>query len=127
MKVKVTHKFRDKMTNVRYLRGQIIDVTEERYKEIMKAGNFVQKIVSEGVETPEGADTTNPATDGENAAESASEGVETHKDGFDAMSVAELKEYADKAHKLTFKAGTKKAEIVETLRRMEQKELKSNG
>lgn len=127
MKVKVTQNFRDKVAKVQRVRGQIFDVTEERYNEIMKVGKLVQKIAQEGVETPEGADATNPSTDGENAEETASEGAEAHNDGFDEMSVAELKEYADKAHKLTFKSGMKKAEIVETLRRMEQKELKSNG
>ena len=45
---------------------------------------------------------------------------DAHADGFDEMSIRELKEYADKAYKLTFKGNMKKAEIIEELRRMEQ-------
>lgn len=127
MKVKVTHRFRDKHTNVLYQRGQVLVISEERYDEIMKAGNFVQKIAQEGAETPEGAKATNSAIDGVNAAETVSESAETPDDGFDTMSVAELKEYADKTYKLAFKSGMKKAEIIHTLRRMEQKEMKTNG
>ena len=53
------------------------------------------------------------------AAETLTDDSARSGDGFDVMSVRELKEYADKTYKLTFKSGTKKAEIIETLRRME--------
>ena len=90
MKVKVTHKFKDKHTGKLHTKGDVLEISDERYAEIMSAGNFVQ-IVPEDVSS----------------------------DGFDEMSIRELKEYADKAYKLTFKGGMKKSEIIEVLRRRE--------
>ena len=113
MKVKVTRKFRDKYTGELHVKGDCLEITEERYAEIMHAGNFVCQIAQMPAETVETPDATIPSSDEQNIAESPS-------DGFDIMSVRELKEYADKAYKLTFKNGTKKAEIIDTLRRKEQ-------
>lgn len=113
MKVKVVRKFRDKYTGEHYEKGNVLEITEERYNEIMSVGNFVYKIAQNASETPESGDATNPSCDNQ-------EGAETPSDGFDDMSVRELKEYADKAYKLTFKNGTKKAEIIDKLRSMEQ-------
>lgn len=90
MKVKVTHKFKDKYTEETHYKGEVLEITDERYQEIMSAGNFVQIVPEEAA-----------------------------SDGFDEMSIRELKEYADKAYKLTFKGGMKKAEIIEVLRRRE--------
>lgn len=91
MKVKVTHKFRDKYTGKIYAKGDVLEITEERYQEISSVGNFVQIV-------PEDASS----------------------DAFDEMSIRELKEYADKAYKLAFKNGMKKSEIIEELRRREK-------
>lgn len=90
MKVKVTHKFKDKHTGKTYIKGDILDISDERHQEISSVGNFVQ-IVPEDVSN----------------------------DGFDEMSIRELKEYADNAYKLTFKGNMKKSEIIEELRRRE--------
>ena len=90
MKVKVTHKFKDKHTEMIHSKGDILEINDERYQEIASVGNFVQIV-------PEDASS----------------------DGFEEMSIRELKEYADKAYKMTFKGGMKKSEIIEVLRRRE--------
>lgn len=119
MKVKVTRKFRDKYTGERYNKGAVLEITEERYAEIVSVGEFIQRIAQEAQNDAE----TNGDADAINVSNEESESAETLEekptDGFNIMSVRELKEYADKAHKLTFKTGTKKAEIIEALRRME--------
>ena len=91
MKVKVTRKFRDKYTGELHVKGDCLEITEERYAEIMHAGNFVCQIAQMPAETVETPDATIPSSDEQNIAESPS-------DGFDIMSVRELKEYADKAY-----------------------------
>lgn len=113
MKVKVTRKFRDKYTGELHAKGDCLEITEERYAEIMSAGDFVYQIAQMPAETVETIDATNPSSEEQTAAE-------TPSDDFESMSIRELKEYADKAYKLTFKNGTKKAEIIDTLRRKEQ-------
>ena len=90
MKVKVTHKFKDKYTEITHMKGEVLEISEERYQEISSVGDFVQIV-------PEAATS----------------------DAFDEMSIRELKEYADKAYKLAFKNGMKKSEIIEELRRRE--------
>ena len=119
MKVKVTRKFTDKYTGAHYRRGDVLDITEERYNEIMRVGNLVFRIAQN--------DAQNVCSEEMNTLSNKAEETPTNDsgtsgDGFDIMSVRELKEYADKAHKLTFGRGTKKAEIIETLRRMERGE-----
>ena len=116
MKVKVIRKFRDKYTGELHRKGDFLEITEERYAEIMSVGNLVRQVAQN--------DAQNTSSDSANILSNEAEETPTNdsakpSDGFDIMSVRELKEYADVAHKLTFKAGTKKAEIIETLRRME--------
>lgn len=117
MRVKIVSKFRDKYTGEIYNRGDVITITEERFNEIESVGRFLYKIPD--------APAQNAQSDArENIPESTDKPAESPAapsgDGFDVMTVRELKEYADKAYKLTFGAGTKKAEIIETLRRMER-------
>lgn len=119
MKVKVTRIFRDKYTGERYAKGAVLDITEERYEEITRVGRFVQRIAQNAqndATTIDKPDTINVSNEEENNSETPTERA---TDAFEEMSVRELKEYADKAYKMTFKAGTKKAEIIEALRRME--------
>lgn len=116
MKVKVTRKFRDRYTGEVYSKGTVLDITEERYAEIQGVGNFVFPIAQDNAESVSVDDVNTLSND---ATETPTNDSAKPDDGFDIMSVRELKEYADAAHKLTFKAGTKRAEIIETLRRME--------
>lgn len=116
MKVKVLHKFTNKHTGEQYKRGDLLDITEERYREIMSVGTLVH-IIGQNDALSVSADDSNTLS-GE-AEESLKTDSEQPSDGFDIMSVRELREYADKAYKLTFGRGTKKAEMIETLRRME--------
>lgn len=116
MKVKVTHMFRDKYTRELYRKGDVLDITEDRYAEILSVGNFVFPIAQDDAKSVSTDDMNTLSNDDE---ETPTNDSAKPSDGFDIMSVRELKEYADIAHKLTFKAGTKKAEIIETLRRME--------
>lgn len=116
MKVKVTRTFRDKHTGERHRKGDLLDITEERYAEIMSVGDFVYQIAQNDALS---VDDNEPNTLSNDAKETLSGDSGASGDGFDIMSVRELKEYADVTYKLTFKAGTKKAEIIETLRRME--------
>lgn len=116
MKVKVTRKFKDKYTGKVYSKGTVLDITEERYAEILSVGNFVFPIAQDNAQSVSADDMNTLSND---ATETPTNDSAKPSDGFDIMSVRELKEYADVAHKLTFKSGTKRAEIVETLRRME--------
>lgn len=116
MKVKVTHKFRDKYTGERYKKGAVLEITEERYAEIMSVGDLVFPIAQNDVQNTSSGSVNILSSE---AKETPTDDSAKPSDGFDIMSVRELKEYADVTHKLTFKAGTKKAEIIETLRRME--------
>lgn len=95
MKVKVIRDFTDKYTRAKYRSGMVLDITEGRYNEILKVGAFVRVIAQDDAEETLAGD------------------------DFDAMSMTELREYAKDKHEMTFKVGIKKAEIIETLRRME--------
>lgn len=117
MKVKVLHKFTNKYTGEHYRRGDVLDITEERYREIMSVGNLVYKIEQSDALSVSADDMNTLSND---AQESPRNDSEPTGDGFDIMTVRELREYADAAHKLTFGRGTKKAEMIETLRKMEQ-------
>lgn len=44
MKVKVLTSFRDKNTKTIHQVGEVLEVTEERFKEILSVGKFVSKI-----------------------------------------------------------------------------------
>ena len=101
MKVKVIRDFTDKYTRAKYRSGMVLDITEGRYNEILKVGAFVQVIVQNDEEKTPANDSAKPG------------------DGFDAMSMTELREYAKVKHEMTFKVGIKKAEMIEALRRME--------
>lgn len=116
MKVKVTRKFTDKYTKAVYMKGAVLDITEERYAEILSVGKLVFPIAQDNAESVSNNDMNTLSSEAEKPLTNDSA---KPNDGFDIMSVRELKEYADTVHKLTFKAGTKRAEIVETLRRME--------
>ncbi len=116
MKVKVIRKFRDRYTGAIYNKGDLLEITEERYKEILNVGNLVFKI-AQNDDQNNSSEKANTLSNG--AKETPTNDSTPSGDGFEIMSVRELKEYADATHKLTFKAGTKKAEIIETLRRME--------
>lgn len=116
MKVKVTRKFTDKYTKELYSKGDVLDITEERYAEILSVGNLVFPIAQDDAKSVSVDNMNTLSNDDE---ETLTNDSAKPSDGFDEMSVAELKEYADKAHKLTFKGGTKKTEMIEILRRME--------
>lgn len=117
MKVKVIHKFTDKYTGEHYSKGDVLYITKERFEEILSVAPLVQLIAQDDVEAPSAGDATNTSNDTEEPTETDSSASD---DAFDTMSVRELKEYADKAYKMTFKSGTKKSEIIDTLRRMER-------
>ena len=101
MRVKVTHKFKDRHTGDIHYKGDVLEISMERYEEIKYVGDFVFPIYED-----------------EEIHEDAPD--EAHTDGFDEMSIRDLKEYADKTYKMTFKGNMKKAEIIEILRKKEQ-------
>lgn len=117
MKVKVLHKFTDKHTGEQYHRGDVLDITAERYNEIMLVGRLVYKIEQDNVQSVP-VESVNTLSN--NEVETPRNDSAQSGDGFDIMSMRELREYANAAHKLTFKVGTKKAEIIETLRMLEK-------
>lgn len=116
MKVKVLHKFTDKYTGAHYRRGDVLDITEERYREIMSIADLVYKIDQNDALSVM-TDSTNTLS-GE-AEETLRNDSGASGDGFDIMSVRELREYADVAYKLTFGRGMKKADMIAELRRLE--------
>ena len=107
MFAKVTKKFRDKGTNELRPLGSVFECTEERFAEIEAAGKRMGKCFAIRVEM-EAA----PGGEGEEK--------KPPEKPLEEMSVRELREYADKAHKLTFGAKTGKAEMIEAIRRAEQ-------
>ena len=117
MKAKVLRKFSDKYTGEIYYKGDVIEVSEERYREIMKVGQLLYKIDQDDALSVS-ADVVSDSSNDE--AETPTSESELSGDGFDSMTVRQLKEYADKAYKLTFGTGTKKAEIIAALRKMER-------
>lgn len=116
MKAKVLHKFTDKYTGELYRRGAVLDITEERYKEIMSVAHLLQRIDAENALSVTDDDANALSSEAE---ESLRNDSSASGDGFDIMSVRELREYADKAYKLTFGRGVKKAEMIAELRRLE--------
>jgi len=44
MKVKVIKNFRDKHKKTSHAAGEEIEISKERYDEILKAGNYVEKV-----------------------------------------------------------------------------------
>lgn len=117
MIAKVICTYRDKHTLELHKRGEVVTLTEERYSELMAAGNYVFRITQKTPENVPEIDTINVSPECADASETA---VDASGDAFDEMSMRELREYADKTYKLTFKVGTKKADIIEKLRNMER-------
>lgn len=92
MKVKVVNRFVDKETRQLHEYGEVIEVTEARFKEISEAGRYVEAIADEPEEkTP------------------------------DKMTVAELKEYA-KENEIDLGEAKTKAEILEAIKTAEDTE-----
>ena len=116
MKVKVLHKFTDKYTGKQYRRGDVLDITGDRYHEILNVAQLVYAIEQNDALSVEKKD-VNIVSD--NAEESLRNDSSASSDALDTMSIRELREYADKAYKLTFGRGVKKAEMIEELRRLE--------
>lgn len=104
MKVRVVRNFIDKETMKLHKAGEHIEVSETRYNEITRAGNYVVPI--EGT------------TKGRKAVVDEStrlvEVVETEP-VYENMTVAELREYAEE-HGVDLNGARRKDEIVETIR-----------
>ena len=93
MKVKVVNRFVDKVTKQLHEYGEVIEVTEARFKEISDAGKYVEAIPEE---------------------------IQEEKP-LDKMTVEELKDYAaDKG--IDLGDATKKADILETIKKAEDTE-----
>lgn len=60
MKVKVIEEFRDKYTKKIHILNKVMEITEERYNEILTVGNFVEEIKEEPKAEPK--KTTKKAT-----------------------------------------------------------------
>lgn len=90
MRVEVTKRFKDKYTGEMRQVGEVFEVTKERYAEIAGAGNYVS-VIAEDAATDE----------------------------LDTMNAKELREYAKEKCGLTFEVGTKKALMIEEIRRKE--------
>ncbi len=64
MKVKVLEKFRDKHTKEIHRRDDVMEITEERYEEILKVGKLVEQVPEEAQEEkPASKKRTNKKTD----------------------------------------------------------------
>lgn len=115
MKVKVTMKFRDRHTKKMHRVGEEMEITQERYEEIMNVGAFV-RVINENDAPAASEDDVNISSDeAENALNDA---PAASGDKLDEMTVKELREYANSRFKVTFPAGTKKSEIIDEIRRM---------
>lgn len=120
MLVKVVKEFRDIHTGEIHEVGDMLEITEERYGEILHVGDFVYLITADAPANTSGNSSEIPNSSSNDEAETPKNDAAPFGDGFDIMSVRELKEYADVTYKLTFKAGTKKSEIIAKLRELEQ-------
>lgn len=110
MRVKVLKNFIDKETKEYHKVGTqrkptIIDVSEERAKEILTAGNYIEVVENE--------------PDAENDAEQEEGTVKTHSeildDVLEGMTVAELKEHAEK-YEVDLNGARTKADISEAIK-----------
>ena len=117
MKVKVVRSFIDKHTKERHKKGDTLNITEQRFREILRTGEFVVALSQKAQNDEKKSEDAEATNETGKDAESEEEPSDAPTDDLETMSIAELKEYADKAYKLTFKSGTKKSEIIEVLRR----------
>lgn len=74
MKVKVLVRFKDKHTKKIHKVNDVLEVTDERYKEILTKGKLVEEISEEPTETPE-----EPAETPEEPTETPEEGKDKKK------------------------------------------------
>lgn len=72
MKVIVLRKFLDKHTGEVHKPGDILEITEERFAEILKVGKLVEKVSEETTE-PEVSEEVEETTEPEEVAETAAE------------------------------------------------------
>lgn len=93
MKVKVVNRFVDKNTKQLHEYGEVIEVTEARFKEISAAGKYVEEV----------------------------EDAEPKEKPLSKMKVDELKEYA-KAHEIELNDAKTKDEILEAIKAAEAAE-----
>lgn len=114
MRVKVITKFRDKRTKAMMRPGMEMEITRERFEEIVSVGDFVREIAV-SASSCDGVDISSDEIENAPEAASASSG-----DALDEMTVKQLRVYASERHKLTFPAGMKKSEIIDEIRRMEK-------
>ena len=105
MRVKVLVRFRDRHTRELHMKGVCLEITPERYEEIMRVGKFLS-VVKEDVQ--------NVPTDTEKPLKEAP--VQSG-DNLEGMTVNQLRVYAEYECKLTLPRGLKKAEIIEVIRR----------
>ena len=113
MFAKVTKVFQDKYTHEIHPLGSVFECTEQRFAEIQAASpRYVMRVDMPPEERAE--DLPGDAT------ETAKEAVNAPEKPLEAMTVRELREYADKAHKLTFSKGMTKAKMIEEIRRYEK-------
>lgn len=70
MKVKVLKKFRDKYTKKIYKVDSVIEITKERFEEILKVDKLVEVVAEDPGAEPEAAETKKkPTKKGENSKE----------------------------------------------------------
>lgn len=113
MYAKVTREFVDKHTKEIHKVGSVFECSEVRFAEIQA----VSPRLAMRVEMPS---EDNAGDLSGKAAEKAAGGINALEKPLERMTVRELREYADKAHKLTFGAGTTKAKMIEEIRRFEK-------
>lgn len=111
MRVEVVKRFRDRHTLEVYVVGQFLEITKERFDEIMRVGALVRRVPETPVDDfePIGANEHTPE-----ALETLETPVDAPRIDFEAMTVRELKEYASKRG-IEIKNGAKKADIISLL------------
>ena len=63
MQAKVIRTFRDKHTGERHIIGSVIEVSEERFEEILTAGKFVEVVLAEKKAAEDPADPADEAAE----------------------------------------------------------------
>lgn len=121
MKVKVLRRFRDKETMQIRERGAVIEVSEKRAKEILAAGDYIEVVENtKGRTTKKSVTPQNDETaqDVESVTPQNQE-TEHEEKAVDEMTVAEMKEYAEK-NGIDLSNARKKAEILEAIQTAER-------